>query len=45
MTYFECLRMTGEEDGSESYIGYLTEVCGHDEEYAKSMTNLQFRSC
>lgn len=45
MTYFEYLRTTGGEDGPESYVSYLTEVCGYEEEYAKSMADLQFRSC
>lgn len=44
MTYFEYLQMTGEEDEPESYVSYLTQVCGYDEKYAKSMANLQFRS-
>lgn len=45
MTYFEYLRMTGGEDGPESYVSYLTEVCGYDEEYAKRMADLQFKNC
>lgn len=42
MAYFEYLRRTGLEYGPESYVMYLTEVCGYTEMYAKSMACLQF---
>ena len=36
MAYFEYLRRTGLEYGPESYVMYLTEVCGYTEMYAKA---------
>lgn len=42
MAYFEYLRRTGLEYGPESYVMYLTEVCGYTKMYAKSMARLQF---
>lgn len=44
MTYFEYLLETGKEDEAESYVLYLTEVCGYDEEYAKSRASIEFTS-
>ncbi len=44
MTYFEYLRETEKEDGAESYVLYLTEVCGYDAEYARSRASIEFTS-
>lgn len=45
MTYFGYLLETGSDDCPDSYAKYLTNVCKYDEKYAKSMADLQFRSC
>lgn len=42
MTYFQFLVDTGQEDGPESYISFLIEVCGYDAEYARQMAQIQY---